>query len=125
MIVRELLTKIGFQVGPDWKQIPRDIDNVKKKADDAANAFRGIFAGFVGFSALKSIIHAADEMQMLQARVAALPQTIGSSVDAFNDVEKHAHDAGAAVETYATLYARIGSAARDVIPTQEKLLDVV
>lgn len=125
MIVRELLTRIGFQVGPDWKQIPRDIDNVKKKADEAAASFKGIFAGFVGFEALKSIIHVADEMQMLQARVGALPQTVGSSVDAFDEVGKHANAAGAKIETYATLYARIGSAARDVIPSQEKLLDVV
>lgn len=125
MIVRDLLVKIGFNVGPDWKQIPRDIDRVKKKADDAAKSFQRVFAGFVGFSALKYIVDTADEMQQLQARVAALPQTVTDAASAFDEVGKHANAAGAKIETYATLYARIGSAARDVIPTQEKLLDVV
>jgi tape measure domain-containing protein len=125
MIVRELLTRIGFQVGPDWKQIPRDIDNVKKKADDAANAFRGIFAGFIGFSALKSLIHTADEMQQLQARIGQLPQTIGLASDAFDEVAKHANATGSSLAAYATLYTRIGQAARDVIPDQKELLSVI
>jgi tape measure domain-containing protein len=120
------LTRLGFSVNESQLiRYQNATNNIRNSADGAASSFRNMFAGFVGFSALKSIIHTADEMQMLQARVAALPQTIGSAVDAFDEVGAHANAAGAKIETYATLYARIGSAARDVIPTQEKLLDVV
>ena len=89
MIVRELVTRLGFSVNDTkLKSYERGIGNIKTQADSAANAFRGMFAAFIGFQGLKSLANTADEMQSLEARIGMLPQTVGDAADSFNEISK-------------------------------------
>lgn len=126
MIVRELLTRLGFAVDESrLRQYERGTNNIRVQADAAAESFRNVFLAFAGFSALKSIAHTADEMQSLEARIGQLPQTVGTAGDAFDRVAQKASDARQGIEGYAGFYIKAGNATQDFIKDQEQLLKVV
>jgi len=123
LIVRELITKLGFSLNQsNLNNVEKSVDSLKGRAEKAAGAFRNIVAAFAGFASVKNIINVADEMQNIRARIEQLPQTIGDSGQAFDDVAKHANAAGAKIDAYASLYTRIGNAAKDYITTQKDLI---
>lgn len=125
MIVRELVTKLGFQVdNAKLKGYERGINNIKTQADSAANAFRGMFAAFVGFQGLKSLANTADEMQNLESRIGMLPQTVGSAGEAFDEVAKHAINARQPLLEYGKLYTRIGNATKKYVDNQKDVLEI-
>lgn len=125
MVVRELVTRLGFNVDNNkLKGYERSIGNIKTQADSAANAFRGMFAAFVGFQGLKSLANTADNMQNLEARVSQLPQTVGDSADAVNELAKRANASRQPLLEYAQLYTRIGNASKDYLKTQDDVLTV-
>jgi tape measure domain-containing protein len=125
MIVRELLTRLSFDVDQSkLKKYEQGTDNIKKKAEAAAVSFRNIFAAFAGVAAVRSLATIADSMQSLEARIGMLPQTMGDTASAFDEIAKHATDTRQSIEAYGTLYTRIGNAAKNYLTTQEDVLQV-
>jgi tape measure domain-containing protein len=125
MIVRELVTRLGFSVqDSQLKKYEQGTDNIKKKAEAAAVSFRNIFAAFAGVAAVRSLATIADSMQSLESRIGMLPQTMGDTASAFDEIAKHATDTRQSIEAYGTLYTRIGNAAKNYLTTQEDVLQV-
>lgn len=125
MIVRELVTRLGFAVNDsNLKKYESGVNNIKSSAEGAANSFRNMFGAFLGFSALKSIAHTADTMQSLEARVGMLPQTVGAAGDAFDTVAGRANAARQSIDAYANLYIKLQNAGKAYIKTQEEGLQV-
>lgn len=126
MIVRELLTKLGFAVdNAQLNKYERSVTNIKSRADEAANSFRNMFAAFVGFQGLKSIVNAADEFQNIRARMALLPQTAGDVATSFDTVAARAMNARQSIEVYSSFYIKAGEATKKFITTQNELLNIV
>lgn len=125
MIVRELLTRLGFAVNASQLQkAEQATQRIKSQANDAANAVRGIVAGFIGLQGIQSLIATDDQVQSLQARIGMLPQTVGKVSDAFDDVASRAIDSRSSLFAYGTLYTRIGNAAKDYLKTGAEVADV-
>lgn len=121
MIVRELLTR--FRFATDEAQIKRfesRVNSIRTQADQAAESFRNVFLAFAGFGALRSIVHVADDMQSLEARVGQLPQTITSAADAFDIVTARASAARQSIDAYTNFYIKLQHAGKDFIKTQEE-----
>jgi tape measure domain-containing protein len=125
MIVRELVTRLGFSVNDgQMKRYESGVNNIKSSAEGAANSFRNMFAAFVGFSALQSLAKTADSMQSLEARIGMLPQTVGEAGDAFDIIARKASDSRSSIEAYGTLYVRLAGATKDYLTTQDDVLQV-
>lgn len=125
MIVRELITKLGFSVDDaGMRKAEAGIDRIKKQADFAAQALMGVSASLAGAAWAKSAIAIADEMQNIRSRIGQLPQTVGDAGAAFEEVGRRASVTGMAIDAYAGLYTRVGNAAKDYITTQEDLLGI-
>lgn len=125
MIVRSLLTRLGFSVDEsNLRKYQQGTENIKRTAEGAATAFRNMFVAFAGFASLKSLANTADQMQSLQARIGLLPQTIGDAGAAFDVVAKSASDSRASIEGYATLYIRLAGATKDFITNQSDVLEI-
>ena len=125
MIVRELVTRLGFSVNDaNLRKYEESINNIKSSAENAANSFRSMFAAFVGLSAIKSIANTADQMQSMQARIGMLPQTIGEAGDAFDVVGNRATAARQSIDAYGNLYIKLQNAGKDFIKTQAEGLQV-
>lgn len=125
MIVRELITRLGFQVNQgQLDKGEKATLKLRDRADQAATAFRNIAVAIGGFATVRTLVQLGDEMQSVRTRIAQLPQTVGDAGQAFDDVAKHASAAGMKIEAYSALYTRVGHAAKDYITTQEDLLQV-
>lgn len=125
MIVRELITRLGFSL--DQSQLnnaEKGLGRVKTSAESAASAFRNIALALASFATVKSIITIGDEMQSIRTRIGQLPQTIGEAGDAFDEVADRASKSGVSIDAYASLYTKVGNAAKDYITTQEDLLGI-
>lgn len=125
MVVRELLTKLGFTVDSgQLNKYERGVTNIKNSANEAANSFQQMFVAFVSFGALKSIARIADEMQSMQARIGMLPQTVGDAAAAFDTVAGRATAARQSIDAYGNLYVKLSNAGKRYITTQEEGLQV-
>lgn len=125
MIVRELITRLGFSTNTaQLNNAEKATERLKDRAEQAAGAFRNIVAAVASFATVKAIIGIADEMQNIRTRVGQLPQTVGDAGAAFDEVAARASAAGVKVEAYASLYTKVGNAAKDYIKTQEDLLGI-
>lgn len=125
MIVRELVTKLGFQLNQaQLNQAERGVQNLRSQAEVTAQSFRNMFAAFASFATVQSIVRIGDEMQSLRTRIGMLPQTIGDAGAAFDMVAKHASDARVSITAYGQLYNRIGNGAKEYVKTQEDLLGI-
>lgn len=126
MIVRELVTRLGFAVNDSQlTKYQRGTENIKKSAEGAADAFRNMFLAFAGFSTLRSLANIADNVQSLEARMAQMTQTGENVGETFDTVGKHATDARQDLSAYANLYIRIGNASQDLIKDQAQLLGII
>lgn len=112
--VRELVTRFGFQV--DQSSINR--------VEGSINRLSGMLGGLAGLASLKALADIGDSMQSLEARIGMLPQTIGNVGESFDTVAKHATDARQSIESYGSLYTRIGNAAKDYLKSQDDVLKV-
>lgn len=125
MIVRELITKLGFSVDDSgMRKAEAGVDRIKKQAEYAAQALMGVGVSLAGAAWAKSAIAIADSMQNVRSRIGMLPQTIGDVGEAFDEVGRRASATGMAIEAYAGLYTKVGNAAKDYISTQEDLLGI-
>lgn len=121
MIVRELITRLGFSI--DNKKI-NDFDNRLKTSASRAEAIAGTIRNVFYAFAASSIIKTADELQNLRARLASLPQTQGDVGASFDELADRASKAGTSIDAYGALYVRIGNAAKKYITTQDDLLGI-
>lgn len=125
MIVRELITRLGFSLNQgQLNNAEKATERVKDRAEQAAAAFRNIVTAVASLSTVKAIINIGDEMQSIRTRIGQLPQTIGDAGEAFDEVAKRASASGVKIEAYSSLYTKVGNAAKDYIKTQEDLLGI-
>lgn len=125
MIVRELITRLGFSLNQSQlNNAEKGVQRVKDRAEQAATAFRNMAAAVVSFATVKAVINIADEMQNVRTRIGQLPQTLGDAGSAFDEVAKRASASGVSIDAYASLYTKVGNAAKDYITTQEDLLGI-
>lgn len=125
MVVRELLTRLGFSVdNSQLNKYERGVTNIKNSANEAANSFKQMFVAFASFGALKSIARIADEMQSMQARIGMLPQTVGDAASAFDTVAGRATAARQSIDAYGNLYVKLSNAGKKYIKTQEEGLQI-
>lgn len=118
MIVRELITRLGFSA--DTKPLD-DYDSSLKIITKTARNLIGIFAASMSLRSLQLI---GDETQSIEARIAQLPQTIGDAGEAFDTVAQHATAARQSIKSYADFYTRVGNSASSQITSQEQLLQL-
>jgi len=125
LIVRELITRLGFSLNQSQlNNAEKGVERVKDSAERAASAFRNIATAVASFATVKAIINIGDEMQNIRTRIGQLPQTVGDAGDAFDEVAARASASGVKIDAYASLYTKIGNAAKDYIKTQEDLLGI-
>ncbi len=125
MIVRELITRLGFSLNQSQlNNAEKGVERVKDSAERAAAAFRSIATAVASFATVKAIINIGDEMQNIRTRIGQLPQTVGDAGDAFDEVAARASASGVKIDAYASLYTKVGNAAKDYIKTQEDLLGI-
>lgn len=125
MVVRELITLLGFQTNnAQLKNAEQGIDKLKNQANGLSLSLQSALRGFLGFQAIKSVIQIGDDMQSMRTRIGMLPQTLGDAGAAFDEVARRASASGMAIDAYGKLYARIGNAAKDYIKTQDDLLGI-
>lgn len=125
MIVRELLTRLGFQLdNAAINRAEQATNRIRDRADVAANAFRNIALAIGSIATVQGLIKIGDTMQSIRARIEQLPQTVMEAGEAFDVVADHAIAARAPIEAYAGLYNRLGNAAKDYVTTQEDLLGI-
>ena len=125
MIVRELITRLGYAVNDSQlRRYQTATNNIRNMADGAAESFRNMFLAFAGFSAIKSIAKVADEMQSLESRIGMLPQTVTTAGEAFDVVAARATDARQSLDAYGSFYVKLQQAGKDFLKTQEDGLKV-
>lgn len=125
MVVRELLTRLSFSVNEtQLKKYEQGTRNIQSAAENAANSFRNMFAAFLGFQSVKSLINVADSMQSLEARIGLLPQTTESAAKSFDLIVQKANESRQSIEAYGTLYIRLADATKTYLTTQEDVLSV-
>lgn len=125
MIVRELITRLGFSLNQSQlDNAEKATERLKDRAEQAAGAFRNIVAAVASLATIRAVIGIADEMQNIRTRIGQLPQTVGDAGSAFDEVAKRASAAGVSIDAYASLYTKVGNAAKDYITTQEDLLGI-
>jgi tape measure domain-containing protein len=125
MIVRELITKLGFSL--DMSQLhnaEKGVDRVRDSAERAASTFRNIATALASFVTAKAIIGIGDEMQNLRIRMGMIPQTVGDVAAAFDDVAAHSTAAGIKIGAYISFYTRLGHASKKYVNSQEELLQI-
>lgn len=125
MIVRELITRLGFSTNTaQLNNAEKATERLKDRAEQAAGAFRNIVAAVASLATIRAVIGIADEMQNIRTRIGQLPQTVGDAGVAFDEVAARASAAGVKIDAYASLYTKVGNAAKDYIKTQEDLLGI-
>lgn len=125
MIVRELITKLGFSLNQSQlNTAERATERLKERANEASNTFRNIVLAIGSFATFKGLVNVADNMQSIRARIGMLPQTIGEAATSFDIVADHAIAAGIKLDAYAGLYTRLGNAAKEYIKTEGDLLQI-
>lgn len=126
MIVRELLTRLGWSVDTAGAQkYDNALNKVNRQAVAVTTTLQGMMAAAAAAFSLSSMGRTLDMVTSLEGRIAQLPQTIGSSGDAFNYLTEKANAARQPIEAYMTLYGRIGYATKELLPTQEALSGVI
>lgn len=125
MIVRELITKLGFSLDNSGANAAeKRTRQLKTQANQASLAFRNMFAAYASFASVKAVFKIADEMQSLRARIEQLPQTLGDVGEAFDEVARRANKNRAPLDAYTKLYVRLGQAGKNYIKDQKDLLGI-
>lgn len=125
MIVRELITRLGFKLDPaSQRNAEAGINKVKSAAEKLGETVRNALFAFGGFQLGKSLLDIGDLMQSFRARLELLPQTVTSSAEAFDVVAAHASAAGMSIDAYTNMYLKLGNAAKDLLPTQDSILSI-
>lgn len=124
MIVRELVTRLGFST--DTASLQRyegAVDHAKRLSRLAAAAMRSAFAlgGGAGLAALgHKLAEVSDRISTLKGRLAALSQ--GGDFDRLAD---RARTLGAGMDDYIDGYIRLANATDGVLGSQEEVVEIL
>lgn len=126
MIVRELITRLGFQTDEQGirhyeRRVDQASDRVRRsmeRANAAFSFFKGVFAGV----SITGLIKVQDEIEAMRARVESMGQSTGT---VFDDLREKARAGNISLAAYADGYARLATAARDVLHTQSEVTTVL
>ncbi len=132
MIIRELITKLGFSVDSAALKRGEDaVKNIKNRTNEVSEAAKGatsniglMLQAYLSFASASSLARVADAAQSLRARLALVPQTIGDAGAAFDELVERANFARTSLNAYGTLYVRLAGATKDYLKTQEEVLTV-
>ncbi|MGL5654132.1 MAG: tape measure protein [Vibrio sp.] len=126
MIVRELLTRLGFVTDTSGaKKYDSALGGINNKAVALTSTLQGMMTAAAAAFSVKAIANTLDQVTSLEAKIAQLPQTVGKSGDAFNYLVEKANASRQPIEAYMTLYTRIGYATKELLPTQQALSGVI
>jgi len=132
MIIRELITKLGFSVDAAALKRGEDaVNNIKNRTNEVSEAAKGatsniglMLQAYLSFASASSLARVADAAQNLRARLAMVPQTIGDAGAAFDELAERANFARMSINAYGTLYVRLAGATKNYLKTQEEVLEV-
>lgn len=124
MIIRELVTRLGFKTDTSGLQkYEQSVDGMVKRVHGALGGIRtamqAIGAGATVL-AIKRLADATDKVTELQSRLASLTQR-----SSFDELAKKAMDSGAAVEGYVDGFIRLASATDGVLGSQEEVVEIL
>lgn len=124
MIVRELVTRLGFKTDLSGLQkYEQSMDGMAKRVQGALTgikaAMQAIGAGATVL-AVKRLAEATDKVTELQSRLASLSQK-----SSFDELAKRAVDSGAAVEGYVDGFIRLASATDGVLQSQDDVVEIL
>lgn len=125
MIVRELLTRLGWSVDTAGAQkYDNALNKVNRQAMAVTTTLQGMMAAAAAAFSVSAIGKTLDAASSLEAQIAQLPQTIKSSGDAFNDVVNAAINTRSAFEPYADFFVKASHATKDFFTEQKQVLDM-
>lgn len=124
MIVRELVTRLGFKTDTSGLQkYEQAIGGMTKRVKTALTDMHAVMAAIgTGVTAIgvKHLAEATDRVTDLQSRLRALSQQ-----SSFDELAKRAIESGAAVEGYVDGFIRLASATDGVLSSQEEVVEVL
>lgn len=125
MIVRELLTRLGWSVDTAGAQkYDNALNKVNRQAMAVTTTLQGMMAAAAAAFSVSAIGKTLDAASSLEAQIAQLPQTIKSSGDAFNDVVNAAINTRSAFEPYADFFVKASHATKEFFTEQQQVLDM-
>lgn len=124
MIVRELVTRLGFSTDTgSLQRYEEAVNRVKRLSGLAATAMRSAFAlgGGVGLAALShKLVGVSDRISTLKERLAALSQ--GGD---FDQLANRARALGAGMDDYIDGYIRLANATDGVLGSQTEVVEIL
>ena len=125
MKVRELVTVFRLKVNEaSFRNAEQNIASIKRSLSNLKSFLYGFGAPVAGWFTLKGVVNTLDDIAMMRARLGLLQQSTEGAGKAFDEVAKHASAAGISLESYGTLYYRIGNSSEKFVTTQKDLLKV-
>lgn len=120
MIVRELLTKLGFNTAA----LEAGAARAEAVTDRVKEGFRELAGEFLAAWSVHKIIETIDEMQGLAFRLNDVAQSAGLTGDVLHTISDHASDARTSILAYGEAYERIALNAGKYLKTQKDVLQV-
>lgn len=124
MIVRELVTRLGFKTDTSGLQkYEQAVGGMTKRVETALAGMRAAMAAIgAGVAAIgvKQLAEATDRVTDLQSRLRALSQR-----SSFDELAKRAMESGAAVEGYVDGFIRLAGATDGVLNSQEEVVEIL
>lgn len=124
MIVRELVTRLGFSVDDKGlRQYEASVDNVKNSVVNASNAMKaaiGAVSAVAVTGLIKGLADVSDRLNTLQSRLSGLSQASN-----FGELAKEASRVGAGMEDYVDSYIRLAAASDGALKTQSEVVDLL
>lgn len=124
MIVRELVTRLGFQTDTaSLQKYEGAVDQAKRTAEKAATAMKAAFAavGVLGLAAVgKKLAEISDRVNTLKGRLGSLSQ--GGDFDQLAD---RARSLGAGMDDYIDGYIMLANATDGVLANQQDVIEIL
>lgn len=124
MIVRELVTRLGFKTDTSGlRQYENAANGMMGRMQGAIKGLQTAMAAIGAVAAVatvKRLAEATDKVTNLQSRLAALSQQ-----SSFDDLTKRAIESGSAVEGYVDGFIRLASATDGVLQSQDEVVEIL
>lgn len=129
MIVRELITRLGFETDPsglkkyEWEakaSTGRILGMIDNTSSSIWNSLKGLGASLALGLSISGAVEAIDEINGLRTQISRLKQETD-----FDFVRQGAKDTGQALSDYAQSFARVANAGGKLLPTQESVAEVL
>lgn len=124
MIVRELVTRLGFKTDTSGlRQYENAANGMIGRMNGAIKGLQTAMAAIgagAALAAVKRLAEATDKVTNLQSRLAALSQQ-----SSFEELTKRAIESGSAVEGYVDGFIRLASATDGVLQSQDEVVEIL